>query len=95
MRGIFMKKITNRFFCALVLFCIVGVFVGCQQEPKELTWTVYTDIGTYSEFETAFQTTLDDGYYAKAEFSSAGWDALKSSMSDEYKHQWTKSQIID
>lgn len=29
-----MKKITNRLFCALILLCAFGVFVGCQQEPE-------------------------------------------------------------
>lgn len=29
-----MKKIINRLFCALILLCAFGVFVGCQQEPE-------------------------------------------------------------
>ena len=85
-----MKKLFPLFILLVTLF--VSTSCSMNTEP---TWTVYTDIGTYSEFKQAFGTTLDDGYYVRLEFSSSEWDAIKSSTIDDYKHQWTKAQIKD
>lgn len=85
-----MKKLFPLFILLVTLF--VSTSCSMNTEP---TWTVYTDIGTYSEFKQAFGTTLDDGYYVRLEFSSSEWDAIKSSTIDDNKHQWTKAQIKD
>lgn len=85
-----MKKLFPLFILLVTLF--VSTSCSMNTEP---TWTVYTDIGTYSEFKQAFGTTLDDGYYVRLEFSSSEWDAIKSSLPDECKHQWAKDQIVD
>lgn len=50
-----MKKLFPLFILLVTLF--VSTSCSMNTEP---TWTVYTDIGTYSEFKQAFGTTLDD-----------------------------------
>ena len=81
-------------FPLFILFIILFVSTSCSMNT-EPTWTVYTDVDSYSEFKQVFGTTLDDGYYIRLEFSSNEWDAIKSSTIDDYKHQWTKAQIKD
>ena len=62
---------------------------------REDTYTVWTDFSSYSEFESTFGTTLNDGMYVRLEFTSSQWSQMSSSLTSEGRHSWTKSQIKD
>lgn len=84
----------------IVLATIIGIvcfsFISCSNlTSSEPTYTVWTDIGTYSEFQSSFGTTLNDGEYLRLEFTSAQWNQIASSATSEGRHNWTKDQIKD
>ena len=86
------KKI---YFFGIVTFLLVSLsFFSCKSNSEE-TYTVWTDVGTYSEFQSAFNTTLDDGMYLRLEFTSSQWSQLSQSLTNEGKYSWTKDQIKD
>ena len=88
-----MKKIWL-LFVVLLIFC----FSGCDSSgggDKEEEYTVWTDVETYAEFQAAFGTTIEDGYYIRLEFTSSQWAAISPGLTSEYRHSWTKSQIKD
>jgi hypothetical protein len=85
-----MKKL---FLTSLVI--IVSGFIGCKQPTdSEPTYAVWTDSGTYAEFQSAFGgATLGDGYYSRLDITNAQFSQM--SLPNEYKHDWTESQIYD
>jgi len=68
------------------------MLTGCP-EPSPPTYTVWTDLMSYTEFSTAFGTTLNDGYYLYVEFTSSEWNSISPSLTNEGKHNWTESEI--
>ena len=68
-------------------------FSGCKHSVD--SFTVWIDFSTYSEFETAFSTTLNDGMYIRSDFTSEAWKTISASLTNEGKHIWSKSQIKD
>ena len=61
------KKIIFVFLSFMTLF----TFNSCQNNANsEDTYTVWTDLGTYSEFQSSFGTTLNDGMYVRLELTS-------------------------
>ena len=91
-----MKKI-DFLLAVVVLLSICISFVGCQNNvgDDEDTYTVWTDVSTYSEFQSAFGTTLADGMYIRLEFTSSQWSQISDSLTSEGRHSWTKTQIKD
>ena len=89
-----MKK---KFFITCFFISIWLIFTSCSTPNtlKEPTYTVWTDFGTYSDFQSTFNTTLEDGYYLIFEFTSEQWSELSVSSTVEGRHSWTKSQIKD
>ena len=88
-----MKK---KIFGLLIIISVMLVFSACQNNVTgEETYTVWTDLGTYAEFQSTFGTNLDDGMYIRLEFTSSQWNQMLSSLTNEGKHIWTKSQIKD
>ena len=87
-----MKKNRQRFlhFLPAILLCLF--LAGCADSDEENTYTVWTDITTYSEFQSAFNTTLNDGYYVRLEFTSSQWSQISSSLT-EGRHDWTRDKI--
>lgn len=84
----------------LVLVTIIGLaclcLIGCSNpNNSEPTYTVWTDLGTYSEFQSTFGTTLNDGEYLRLEFTSSQWNQISGSTTSEGRHSWTKDQIKD
>ena len=67
-------------------------FTGCEIEPAETTYTVWTDVVTYSEYQSLFGT-LSNGYYIRYQFTSAEWNAISPSLTSEDRFKWTESQI--
>lgn len=87
-----MKKI---FF--LEIFLVAIFLLGCQNNgTEEETYTVWTDISPYSEFEKAFNETLKDGYYIHIEFDNATFSQMAQTLKNEgaeYKHDWTEEEL--
>jgi hypothetical protein len=82
----------------LVMTMIFGImFAACETEPDDPppTYTVWTDVISYSEFYSAFQTTLNDGYYIRVEIADAQWNQIASSLTNEGRHNWTENQIYN
>ena len=82
----------------VVAFCFAAISCSnpsSSSTPSEATYTVWTDLSTYSDFQTVFNTTLDDGLYLRLEFTSAQWNQISGSLTSEGRHSWTKSQIKD
>lgn len=77
-------------FLPAILLCLF--LAGCADSDEENTYTVWTDIVTYSEFQSAFNTTLNDGYYVRLEFTSSQWSQISSSLTEE-RHDWTRNKI--
>ena len=92
-----MKNRKLSFIMVLALLFTSLSLIGCQNntDDDEDTYTVWTDVGTYSEFQSTFNTTLDDGMYVRLEFSASQWSQISGSLTSEGKHSWTKSQIKD
>jgi hypothetical protein len=84
----------RKFWLGIILTILVfGIaLVGCKTDTDP-TFTVWTDTVTYSEFTSAFQTTLNDGYYARVEFTGAQWNQISPTLTNEGKFIWTESQI--
>lgn len=88
-----MKKLEKLFCLSLILLCTT--FMGCPQNLDIDTYTVWTDTGTYTEFTTAFGSTLDDGMYIRLEFTNEMWNQIKTTLTNDGKHQWSKDKIKD
>lgn len=85
-----MKKI---FFLGIFLAIIL---LGCQNgDSDDDTYAVWTDVSSYSEYETSFNDTLYDGYYKYLEFSNEQFSQMKSALENEQegRHEWTENQI--
>jgi len=91
----------KKFFALFFILFFSFICLSCKPEDddNETTYTVWTDVDSYSNFESTFNTTLTDGMYLRLEFTSSQWSQISSKMTssanDEYKHNWTKSQIKD
>lgn len=80
----------------ILFFLILLAFNSCQNNSNsEDTYTVWTDLGTYSEFQSNFGTTLNDGMYVRIELTSSQWNQVSPTLTNEGRHTWTKSQIKD
>lgn len=83
-----MKKL----FITLValLLCVTAIsFQSCS----DAKYTVWTETETYSEFQTYFNTTLEDNHYIKNEISSQQWEQLAPGLTNEGKHRWSEGEI--
>ncbi|MDR2304243.1 MAG: hypothetical protein LBE10_06620 [Treponema sp.] len=84
-----MKKI----FLAGLIVIILG-FAGCTQPTdSEPTYTVWTDVWTYAQFQGELGTTLQNGYYMRFELTNSEFSQIY--RPDECKHDWTEDQIYD
>jgi len=80
----------------LAIILVFGtMLIGCSMEPDDPTYTVWTDVITYTEFYNAFQTTLNDGYYARIELLDAQWNQISPSLTNDGKHNWTEDQLYN
>ena len=89
-----MKK---KFCLVLIALSLAFIFSSCStdDDDSETTYTVWTDFGTYAEFQSSFNQTLEDNHYSSWELTNQQFKQLSSYLTDEYKHNWTKSQIKD
>ncbi|MBP3709513.1 MAG: hypothetical protein J6I73_03790 [Treponema sp.] len=80
----------------VLIVSVILAFSSCQNNVgSEEVYTVWTDLETYSEFQSTFGRSLDDGMYIRLEFTSSQWNQISSSLTSEGRHSWTKSQIKD
>ena len=79
----------------IVAFCFTAISCSNPSTPSEETYTVWTDVSTYSTFQSSFNTTLNDGMYIRLEITASQWNQISSSLTSEGRHSWTKSQIKD
>ena len=81
----------KRIFFGLLIISVISFFNSCQNNvDSEDSYTVWTDLSTYSEFQSTFGTTLDDGMYVRLEFTSSQWSQMSGSLTNEGRHSWTK-----
>lgn len=84
----------KRLFTTLVTFIVLCLtacsFQSCEKEAK---YTVWTDSGTYAEFQTSWGTTLEDGYYKRLELSSDQWAEISKGLTSEGRHWWSEEEI--
>ncbi|MDR1868444.1 MAG: hypothetical protein LBQ82_00505 [Treponema sp.] len=82
----------------LVILLVFGtILIGCSEEPEEPvepTYTVWTDLTSYSEFYSVFGD-LDDGYYIRLELTNSQFNEMSPSLTNEYKHIWTEDQLYN
>ena len=76
-------------FYAMIGICIA--LTSCPNNIDDYAYAVWTDVGAYSDFQSGFGRTLDDGMYLRLEFNSSEWSQISSTLTNEGKHSWTKS----
>lgn len=86
------KRTAVSAFLSLLLICMF--LASCKTDDDEDdTYTVWTDVTTYSEFQAIFNRTLGDGYYLYLEFSNSEWKEYFSDLTSEGRHNWTRDKI--
>ena len=81
--------VSGCFLCFLLNSC------NFNTENKEKTYTVWTQTWNNSNFESRFNTSIDDGYYRHYELSESEYDYYLFFTKDEDKHKYTKSELYD
>lgn len=84
-----MKKSFFRFL-TLIIVCFAAFFFQSCSDNK---YTVWTDTGTYAEFQQAFQADLQDGYYKRMEITNEQWKEIAKNLTSEGKHRWDEETI--
>lgn len=77
----------------VVSFWVVAMLLPSCKDKGEETYTVWTETITYSEFQTAFQTTLNDGYYVRVELTREQWELIGPNLGSEGRHKWDEATI--
>jgi hypothetical protein len=89
-----MKKRINFYFVIPVIVLLFSItIISCSEPDSEPTYTIWTDTTTYSDFASAFDMTLNDGYYVRFTFTDSGWAEVSPSLTNEGKNKWTEDQI--
>lgn len=81
----------KRFFTFLVAFILCATAI-CFQSCSDSKYTVWTDTGTYAEFQTSFNATLEDGYYKKMEITNEQWKQIAPNLTNEGKTSLERSR---
>lgn len=75
---------------ALAILCVTAIsFQSCTDEK----YTVWTETETYTEFQNAFQATLQDGHYVRYELSKEEWAIISKNLTSEGRHKWDEETI--
>ena len=81
------------FFGIQAILLLSGLtLTGCQTEPSEKTYTVWSFTTSYSDYLNTFGT-LNDGYYRKTEVFSG--ELNYSAIPTEYKRNWTENELYN
>jgi hypothetical protein len=86
-------KNNKLWFGILVMLILSGLtLTGCQMEPSEKTYTVWSYTASYSEYSSTFGA-LNDGYYRRIEIFSG--EINYSAIPTQYKYNWTENEIYN
>ena len=68
------------FLLFIGLAATMCILLGCSHDSgdTEPRYTVWTDSGTYSEFEKSFEVSLDDGQFLYLEFTNEQFSQIGS-----------------
>ena len=80
-------------FLALIIVCFAAFSFQSCKDNKDDKYTVWTDTGTYAEFQQAFQADLQDGYYVRIEITNDEWKEIAKNLDNEGKHRWDEETI--
>lgn len=83
-----MKKLFHLLSIVILLITAIS-FQSCDDNK----YTVWTDTETYEQFQSEFQTTLDDGYYKRVEIPNDVWENISKGLTSEGKHRWSEEEI--
>ena len=83
---------SGKLFLGMLVFGIL--LTGCLLDLDD-TYTVWTDVMTYTDFSSTFQTSLSDGYFNNIELSDAQWNQILSSLTNAVKNDWTEDQLYN
>ena len=76
-----------------LLVAIIGILLcGCDTDPEEKTYTVWSYTASYSDYSSTFGA-LADGYYRRIEIFSG--EINYSAIPAEYKYTWTENEIYN
>lgn len=84
-----MKAKFYSLFAFLILCFAAFSFQSCSNEK----YTVWTETETYSDFQTYFGTTLQDGYYVRVEITNEQWKEIGKNLTSEGRHRWDEETI--
>lgn len=87
------KIITMKKIYILVIVAFLMTMVVICQSCSEEKYTVWTETETYSDFQSAFQTTLNDGYYVRVEITNDQWVEISKNLTSEGRHKWDEATI--
>ncbi|MBQ0090567.1 MAG: hypothetical protein KBT27_14675 [Prevotellaceae bacterium] len=92
-RNFVTKKKTFFSILTLVLLLFVAMVLPSCKDKGEETYTVWTETDTYSQFQSAFQTTLNDGYYIRVEITQSQWEQIGPKLGSNGRHNWDQAAI--
>lgn len=84
-----MKKLFSLLTFVLLIVAALS-FQSCSNDGK---MTVWTETDTYAEFQAAFDTDLNDGYYIRWELTEDQWKQVTKNLSSQGKHRWNEEEI--
>ncbi len=87
-----MKKTIYSILTMVLLLCAAMVMPSCKDKEAD-TYTVWTETETYSQFQSIFKTTLNDGYYVRVEITQAQWEQIGPNLGSEGRHKWDEASI--
>ena len=83
-----MKKLFH-LLTVVILFLTTISFQSCSDDKC----TVWTDTESYTQFQSEFQATLDDGYYKRVEITNEQWKQIAPKLTSDGKHRWSEEEI--
>ncbi|MCQ2310954.1 MAG: hypothetical protein MJZ64_04305 [Paludibacteraceae bacterium] len=87
-----MKKTFFSILTFVLLLFLAVILPSCKDKGEE-TYTVWTETETYSEFQSIFQTTLNDGYYVRVELTREQWELIGPNLGSDGRHKWDEATI--
>ena len=85
----------KRIFTFISLVFLLGITLLTQSCKKEDDGkcTIWTQSFAYSEFYSAFQITIQDGYYVRAALTNDEWAQIVSNLNGVPKYSWDEATI--
>jgi len=76
-------------FATIIIFLSAISFQSCSDDK----YTVWTETGSYAEWQESSQLTLTDGYYKRLEITNAEWEQFSKNLTSEGRHKWSEEEI--